>query len=108
MCNRLNWLSVVSQVGAVSCHIYRLKTPFSLHKFPNSFAFLLLKSYVGIFISVMSSDKQPQYCFKSTTFEHTSKVGNKKKVWKSLKQILASEKALKWPENTVLCKLINK
>ncbi|XP_026464998.1 INO80 complex subunit C-like [Ctenocephalides felis] len=55
----------------------------------------------------MSSDKQPQYCFKSTTFEHTSKVGNKKKVWKSLKQILASEKALKWPEDTVLYSSIN-
>lgn len=31
-------------------------------------------------------------------------IGVKKRVWKSLKQILATERALQWPENSVTCK----
>lgn len=34
-------------------------------------------------------------------------VGVKKRVWKSLKQILATERALQWPENAVTCKKIH-
>lgn len=34
--------------------------------------------------------------------------GNKKRLWKSLKQILAHERTLQWPENSVTCKLQGK
>lgn len=39
-------------------------------------------------------------------FQHTSKTNNKKKAWRSLKQIIAQEKSLAWPADAVLCKYI--
>lgn len=41
--------------------------------------------------------------FKKATLEENS-TGNKKRAWKSLKQILAIERTLQWPENAVTCK----
>ena len=41
--------------------------------------------------------------FKKATLEDNS-IGNKKRAWKSLKQILATERTLQWPENAVTCK----
>lgn len=41
--------------------------------------------------------------FKKATLTETS-TGNKKRMWKSLKQILATERTLQWPENAVTCK----
>lgn len=40
--------------------------------------------------------------FKRATLEDTSVV-NKKRAWKSLKQILATERTLQWLENAVTC-----
>lgn len=34
-------------------------------------------------------------------------TGNKKRMWKSLKQILATERTLQWPDNAVTCKINN-
>lgn len=42
--------------------------------------------------------------FKKATLEDNSSGGNKKRAWKSLKQILATERTLEWPENAVTCK----
>lgn len=42
--------------------------------------------------------------FKKATLEDNS-IGNKKSAWKSLKQILAVERTLQWPDNAVTCKL---
>lgn len=41
--------------------------------------------------------------FKKSTLAETT-AGNKKRMWKSLKQILATERTLPWPENAVTCK----
>lgn len=41
--------------------------------------------------------------FKKATLEDSS-IGTKKRAWKSLKQILAVERTLQWPENAVTCK----
>ncbi|KAL3279930.1 hypothetical protein HHI36_017436 [Cryptolaemus montrouzieri] len=46
--------------------------------------------------------------FKTVASYFNSKTnGNKKKTWKSLKQIISSEKTLPWPENTILYSSIN-
>ncbi|RZF43876.1 hypothetical protein LSTR_LSTR007212 [Laodelphax striatellus] len=37
--------------------------------------------------------------FKDAQFQHTSKANTKKKVWRSLKQIIAQERALPWPKD---------
>lgn len=50
------------------------------------------------------------YKFKDPKFQHNSiasKSPTKKKIWKSLKQIIAQERALPWGENFVHCKLIS-
>ncbi|CAB3368561.1 Hypothetical predicted protein [Cloeon dipterum] len=39
--------------------------------------------------------------FKSKTFQHMNKSSNKKKAWKSLKQIIAQERAQPMPEGCV-------
>lgn len=43
------------------------------------------------------------------SFKCSSMVNNtpgaKKRVWKSLKQILATERSLPWPENAITCLL---
>lgn len=44
--------------------------------------------------------------FRRATMADAS-VGNKKRAWKSLKQILATERTLQWQENAVTCKLSN-
>lgn len=41
--------------------------------------------------------------FRRATMADAS-VGNKKRAWKSLKQILATERTLQWQENSVTCK----
>lgn len=51
----------------------------------------------------MSSEEvkvEPKPIFKANSFQQ-AKIGGKKRTWKSLKQIIASEKALTWPEGTV-------
>lgn len=49
------------------------------------------------------SEVNPMPIFKKATFEDNSS-GNKKRAWKSLKQILATERTLQWPENAITCK----
>ncbi|KAF2900239.1 hypothetical protein ILUMI_05948 [Ignelater luminosus] len=51
------------------------------------------------------SDTRPVY--KATTFQHTSKSNNKKRAWKSLKQIISAERTLPWPEDYVHYSSIN-
>lgn len=41
--------------------------------------------------------------FKKSTMEETE-AGSKNRLWKSLKQILAYERTLEWPEEMVACK----
>lgn len=43
--------------------------------------------------------------FKKTTLAD-SPMGTKNRMWKSLKQILATERTLQWPEDAVTCKYI--
>ena len=43
----------------------------------------------------------PELPFKDPNFKHSNIVGNKKRPWKTLKQILASEQNLNWPENSI-------
>ena len=53
-------------------------------------------------ISGLDQDKRPdQPSFKNKNFEHSNKVGTKKKAWRTLKQILATEQALPWPQDAV-------
>lgn len=39
-------------------------------------------------------------------FKRASMMASRKRVWKSLKQVLATERTLQWPENAVTCKYI--
>lgn len=50
----------------------------------------------------MAESVNPLPVFKKSTLEDLS--GNKKRTWKSLKQILATERMLQWPEDAVTCK----
>jgi hypothetical protein len=36
--------------------------------------------------------------FKNPLFQHSNVVGSRKKPWRTLKQLLAAEAALDWPE----------
>uniref|UniRef100_A0A1B6DG18 Vps72/YL1 C-terminal domain-containing protein n=1 Tax=Clastoptera arizonana TaxID=38151 RepID=A0A1B6DG18_9HEMI len=45
---------------------------------------------------------EKKFCFKDPQFQHTIKTSNKKKAWRSLKQIIAQEKILSWPPDAVL------
>lgn len=45
--------------------------------------------------------------FKASSFQHTTKSANKKRAWKSLKQIISSERSLPWPEDYVHYSSIN-
>lgn len=45
--------------------------------------------------------------FKSQSFMHTNKSTNKKRAWKSLKQIISSDRSLPWPEDHVHYSSIN-
>ncbi|XP_067006093.1 INO80 complex subunit C isoform X2 [Anabrus simplex] len=44
-------------------------------------------------------EKRP--IFKVPDFQHTSKSSNKKRAWKSLKQIVAQERTLPWKDDSV-------
>lgn len=46
--------------------------------------------------------EEKKFVFKDPQFQHTSKTNNKKKAWRSLKQIIAQEKSLAWPADAVL------
>ena len=50
--------------------------------------------------SVTTGDK-PKYVFKNPNFKHSNVVGNKKKPWRTLKQILAAEQSLTWSDEAV-------
>lgn len=50
-------------------------------------------------------DNDKKICFKVGKFEHTSKSSNKKRAWRSLKQITALERTLVWPNDAILCNL---
>jgi len=53
-------------------------------------------------ISGLEPDKRSeQPSFKNKNFEHSNKIGNKKKAWRTLKQILAVEQSLPWPQDAV-------
>ena len=44
---------------------------------------------------------KPKFVFKNPNFKHSNVVGNKKKPWRTLKQILAAEQSLTWPDEAV-------
>ncbi|XP_037936704.1 INO80 complex subunit C [Teleopsis dalmanni] len=46
------------------------------------------------------SEEQSKCKFKNPNFTYTQ-PGNKKLIWKSLKQIMSTEKSLTWPEDAV-------
>lgn len=56
----------------------------------------------------MSATSVPPKAEESLPFKKNSMVNNqpgaKKRVWKSLKQILATERTLQWPQNAITCK----
>ena len=43
--------------------------------------------------------KEPS--FKNPNFEHSNVVGTRKKPWKTLKQVLAAEAGLDWPQDAI-------
>ncbi|XP_055913046.1 INO80 complex subunit C [Eupeodes corollae] len=45
-------------------------------------------------------------CFKKSSMNN-AQVGGKKRIWKSLKQILATEKSLPWPQDAVTYNTLN-
>lgn len=53
----------------------------------------------------MTGDSERSHCFK-TENKFIVKSGCKKRMWRSLKQILTAERALPWPNDAVLCKSI--
>ncbi|XP_077300093.1 INO80 complex subunit C [Arctopsyche grandis] len=55
----------------------------------------------------MGNEQEKKFVFKVAKFEHTSKSNNKKRAWRSLKQILTMERALIWPDDAVLYYSIN-
>jgi len=48
-----------------------------------------------------TATEKPQPVFKNPNFKHSNIVGNKKKPWKTLKQILSAEQSLTWPEDAI-------
>lgn len=50
----------------------------------------------------MTADSENTYPFK-TENKFIVKSGCKKRMWRSLKQILTAERALPWPNEAVLC-----
>nr|CAD7432962.1 unnamed protein product [Timema monikensis] len=45
--------------------------------------------------------EEKKFVFKDPAFQHSSKSTNKKRAWRSLKQIVAQERVLPWPEDAV-------
>lgn len=58
-------------------------------------------------MSLETSKQDVRPVFKATIFQHTSKSNNKKRAWKSLKQIISAERSLLWPEDAVHYSSIN-
>jgi len=52
--------------------------------------------------NVVCEDTEEVLAFKNKNFVHKALLGNKKRTWKSVKQIVAMERALVWPEDAVL------
>lgn len=50
----------------------------------------------------MTADADNKYTFKQEN-KFIAKTGSKKRMWRSLKQILTAERALPWSEESVLC-----
>lgn len=50
----------------------------------------------------MTPDTDKSYCFKKEN-KFLVKSGCKKRMWRSLKQILTAERALPWHNDAVLC-----
>jgi len=48
-----------------------------------------------------SQEKNRPPVFKNKNFQHSNVVGTRKKPWRTLKQILAAETVLDWPEDAV-------
>lgn len=46
----------------------------------------------------------PLPVFKKISLANSPAGGNKKRTWKSLKQILATERTLQWSDSAVTCK----
>ena len=53
------------------------------------------------FTETETPGEKPKYVFKNPNFKHSNVVGNKKKPWRTLKQILAAEQSLTWPDEAV-------
>lgn len=51
----------------------------------------------------MTGELEKTHCFKVEN-KFIVKSGCKKRMWRSLKQILAADRALPWPSDAVLCK----
>lgn len=49
------------------------------------------------------TETSTELSFKKSSLGDAS-TGNKKRMWKSLKQILATERTSQWPDNAVTCK----
>lgn len=45
--------------------------------------------------------EERKFVFKNRNFSYYMNVSNKKKIWKSLKQIISQERNLPWPKDTV-------
>ena len=52
-------------------------------------------------LNIEPVNKPKQFVFKNPDFKHSNVVGNKKKPWKTLKQILSAEQSLSWPDSAV-------
>lgn len=52
---------------------------------------------------MMTGESEKTYCFKSEN-KFIVKSGCKKRMWRSLKQILTADRGLPWPDEAVLCK----
>lgn len=44
---------------------------------------------------------EPVYTFKNKNYQHSNITDGKKKPWKTLKQILAQEQSLPWPDSAI-------
>ena len=53
------------------------------------------------FTETETAGEKPKCVFKNPNFKHSNVVGNKKKPWRTLKQILAAEQSLSWPDEAV-------
>ena len=49
----------------------------------------------------LESQTETSFVFKNPNFKHSNIVGGKKKPWRTLKQILAAEQSVSWPEEAV-------